>query len=233
MHARLAGLLSLVPLFLGPFSMMYVPSVVLVPGDAGATAAHLQASESLVRLGLASDALIGLTEVALTVVLYTLLRPAGRVLALTAMAARLAMTVLQGANLVPLLAALRLVTGGSPGPAFDLGQTQALALLCLDAHALGVHVWELFFALHCLSVGVLVFRSGYFPRALGVLMGLASVGYGLNGFGHLVAPAGAPLYAAVVAATSVVGEVPFIVWLLFKGVDAQGLRTAVARAGNA
>jgi hypothetical protein len=214
-NARLAALLYLVPMFLGPFSMMYVPSRIGVAGDPAATVANLVASESLFRMGLLSDAGIVLSEVALTAVLYFLLRPAGRTLALIATFARLAMTVLQAANLVPQLAAISLVTG----PGFDAQQAQALAFFALRVHDLGVHVWEILFALHCVLVGVLVFRSGFFPRALGVLMVIASLGYGLNGLGNLAAPSHAATYAAIVGVTALLGEVPFVLWLLFKGVD--------------
>lgn len=224
-HARLAGLLYLVPMFLGPFSMMYVPSTIVVAGDAAATAANLLASERLFRLGMLSDAGIVLSEVALTAVLYFLLRPAGRTLALTATLARLTMTVLQAGNLVPQVVAITLVTGEEPS-GFDVDQVRSLALLALRAHDLGVHVWEILFALHCLLVGVLVFRSGFLPRALGVLMAIASLGYGLNGVGNLLAPGSAPIFAAIVGVTALTGEVPLVLWLLVKGVDEARWRDA-------
>jgi hypothetical protein len=157
--------------------------------------------------------------VALAAVLYVLLRPAGRALALTATFARLAMTVVQAVNLFPALAALHLLGGASYLSALGTGQLQALALLMFDVRALGVHVWEIFFGLHCLVVGVLVFRSGYFPRVMGALMMLAGLGYSLNGLGNVVVPGYAPVLAAIVAVTALVGEVPFVFWLLIKGVD--------------
>ena len=207
-HARLSGLLYLVPMFLGPFSMMYVPSMIMVSGDSAATTVNLLASESLFRLGMVSDAVIVLSELALTALLYFLLRPAGRTLALTATFARLGMTVLQAANLIPQLAAITFVS-----------TSPELAFQALRVHDLGVHVWEILFALHCMLVGVLVFRSGFLPRAFGVLMVIASFGYGLNGLGNLVAPGSASLFASIVGLTAVLGEVPFVLWLLFKGVD--------------
>lgn len=218
-QARIAGLLYLIPMFCGPFSMMYVPAQIIVPGDAAATAGRLVTSESLFRMGLLSDSAIFLSEIALTAVLYVLLRPAGRALALTAVFARLAMTVLQGANLVPNLAALHLVGGAPYLSAFTTAQLHASALLLLNVHGLGVHIWEIFFGLHCLAVGVLVYRSGYFPRVFGVLMGIASVGYSLNGLGNLIAPSHAPTFAAIVGLAAMVGEVPFVFWLLIKGLD--------------
>jgi hypothetical protein len=223
-YARAAGLLYLVPLLCGPFSMMYVPSVIVVPNDAPTTASRLLASESLFRLGLVSDTAVFLSEVALTAVLYVLLRPAGRVLALTATLARLATAVIQAANLFPQLAALQILGGAAYLSAFDVSQRQAAALGALNLHALGVHVWELFFGLHCAIVGVLLFRSSFFPRALGVLMGIAALGYSLNAFGNLVMPGAAGVLAALVGVTALIGEIPFVVWLLFGRVDAERWR---------
>ena len=220
-HARLAGLLYLIPMFLGPFSMMYVPSVIVAPGDAAATAAQILASEPLFRLGMLGDAVMVLSELALTAVLYFLLRPAGRTLALTAMLARLGMTVLQAANLLPELAALELAHGmGTSGAtAFDPAQAAELALHSIRLHDLAALVWQILFGFHCAVVGALIFRSGFFPRALGGLMAIASVGYTLNGLGSLVLPSSAPTFAAIVGLTALVGEVPFVLWLVFKGAD--------------
>ncbi len=231
-HARLAGLLYLIPMFLGPFSMMYVPSVIVAPGDAATTVTQLLASEPLFRLGMLSDALIVVSELALTAVLYFLLRPAGRTLALTAMLARLGMTVLQAANLLPELAALELAhaVGPAAGGVFDPAQAAQLALLSLRLHDLAALVWQIPFGLHCAVVAVLVFRSGFLPRSLGVLMAIAAVGYTLNGLGTLVLPGSAPTFAAIVGLTALVGEVPFVLWLLFKGVDERRWQSEEQRA---
>jgi hypothetical protein len=71
-----------------------------------------------------------------------------------------------------------------------------------------------------------VFRSGFLPRALGVLMAIASLGYGLNGLGNLLAPESAPIFAAIVGVTALTGEVPLVLWLLVKGVDEARWRDA-------
>ncbi|MBI2390562.1 MAG: DUF4386 domain-containing protein [Deltaproteobacteria bacterium] len=225
--ARIAGLLYLIPTFCGPFSMMYVPSVIVVPGDAGATADRLLSSETLFRLGLVSDSAIVLSELALTAALYVLLKRVSRPIALTAAFARLAMAVVQAVNLLPALAALHLLRAAPAG--LEAVQVRALALSALEVKALGVHVWEVLFALHCALLGVLLYRSGTFPRALGVLMLLASAGYGLNGVGNLLLPAGAKLFAAIVAVAAIGGEVPFVLWLLF-GRDGRDL--VLSRGGR-
>ena len=224
-YARVAGQLYLIPMLVAPFSMMYVPSRIVVAGDAAATTANLLASEALYRLGVASDAGVMLAELALTAVLYFLLKPAGRGLALTATFARLGMTVLQAANLLPAVAALELAHTNGP---FDAAQSQALALFSLRLHEHGVLVWQILFGFHCALIGVLVFRSGFFPRFMGVLLGIAAFGYTLNGFGDLLAPAHAATFAAIVGLTAVAGEVPFVFWLLIKGVDEPRWRAAQA-----
>ncbi len=224
--ARLAGLLYLLIAACAPFSMMYVPSVIVVPGDAAATASHLAASQPLFRLALLDDAVLVLLEVALTAVLYVVLRPAGRTLALVATFARLGMTVLQAVNLLPSLAALELVSGAPYLSALDPGQAQALVLFLLRLHEQNTHVWELLFGLHCVLVAILVFRSGFFPRAFGGLMALAALGYTANAVGNLALPASAPLLASFVGFAALVGEVPFVFWLLIKGVDATRWREA-------
>jgi hypothetical protein len=202
---RVAGLLYLVPTFLGPFSMMYVPAAILAPGDPDTTARQLLASETLFRAGMVSDVAIVLSELALTAVLFALFRHVSEPLALTAAFARLAMTVVQAVNLLPELAALE---------ALHASQPHALVQGLLELHGAGVHVWEPLFALHCLLLGLLVARSGEAPRVLGAGLVLAASGYALSGLGHLAAPSHAPLYETVVALTAIAGEVPFVIWLL-------------------
>ncbi|MGV3624828.1 MAG: DUF4386 domain-containing protein [Archangium sp.] len=203
-YARIAGALYLVPMLLAPFSMMYVPGLIIAANDATATASNMISHEGLFRLAMISDALIFLTEIALTAVLYVALRPAGPALSLTAMLARIVMTVLQGVNLLLCMVAL-----SSPSS----------ALLVLGVKAQSVHVWELAFGLHCVAVGVLVFRSGFAPKVFGVLMALAGVGYFMNGAGSFALPSLASFSAGFVGVAALVGEVPFVFWLLIRGVD--------------
>src|SRR5215218_1739636 len=176
-YARIAGLLLLIVAVLGPFSLLCVPSTLFVPGDASATADNIRASEGLFRLGIVSDSLIFLIEVVLTALLYVLLRPVSRTLSLGAAFARLAMAVIQGINLLPYFIALLLLSGAGCLTAFKPDQLDALALLSLNAHQYGVYIWQLFFALHLFALGYLIFNSGYFPRILGVLVVVGSLGY--------------------------------------------------------
>ncbi|HYV44988.1 MAG TPA: DUF4386 domain-containing protein [Myxococcaceae bacterium] len=226
--ARWAGGLALALVVLGPFSMLYVPSTVVVPGDAGATAARIAASESLFRAGILSDTAICLIEVVLTGFLYVLFKPVSAARSFMAATARLAMTVIQGTN-VALSAAVLLVLGGAGSmSALAPAQWQAFALLLLGAHEQVVHVWESFFALHCLLLGLLVYRSGFVPRLFGPLMAMAGVGYLANGMGNLLAPGSKAVLASVVTVTAIFGELPLFLWFTVKAVDAEAWRKLAA-----
>src|SRR5690606_8458114 len=89
LYTRIAGLLYLILLAFGPFSMMYVPSTLIEPENATATASNILASESLFRMGMVAEVVIFLTEIVLTVVLYALFRPVSWSLALIATFSRL------------------------------------------------------------------------------------------------------------------------------------------------
>ncbi|MDP2311629.1 MAG: DUF4386 domain-containing protein [Pseudomonadota bacterium] len=229
-YARWAGVLALVLVFVGPFSMMYVPTTLVVPGDASATAERLVEAESLFRLGILGDTVIVLTEVVLIGLLYTLFKPVNATLSLTAAMARLAMTVVQGVNIMNSLVVLLLLSGAGYLGAFDQGQLHALALLFLNAHEQVAHIWEIFFALHCLLLGVLIFRSGFVPKILGPLMGMAAAGYLANGIGNLLYPEARSVLAPLVAVTAIFGELPFFLWLLAKGVSVEAWRRFVWKA---
>lgn len=220
-YARFAGILFFIILACAIFSMMYVPSNLIVPGDATTTANNIIASESLFRMGIVSDSILFLSEIVLTVILYVLLKPVSRTLSMVAAFARLAMTAMQGINLVFNLAALLLLSGTGYLTVFEPAQLHALVLLLFDAHNYGAIVWGTFFGLHCFVLGWLLFKSGYFPRILGILMVLASLGYLTDSFGNFLSPAYGERFSWVVYVTAFVGEFPFFIWLLFKGVNVQ------------
>lgn len=203
---RLAATLYVIPMILGPFSMMYVPSKIL-GADAGpaAVVGQLREHELLFRLGVGSDLAIVLAELLLCATLSELFTPVHALLTRGAVYARLAMTVLQAANLGLSLAALHFARDSAHGEA---------TLAALVLHGECVHLWEACFGLHLALLAALVWRSGFAPRSLGALLALAAGGYALNGAGSLLLPSLAAVFAAVVAGTAVVGEVPFVLWLL-------------------
>lgn len=219
-YARIAGVLYLVITIAAMIAHFYVPSTLIVPGDAAATVANITASEQLFRFGgIGAEMIVLLSEVALTVILYVLLRPVSRALSLFAAVSRLIMTTIHGINLLNYF--FILIVLGAPAflAAFDAGQVQALVSLFLEAHTFGFTIGIAFLTLHVFALGYLIIRSGYFPRVLGVLFLIAGLGYLFDSSALLlVAGYQTPdLLALPIAAA----EIAFPVWLLVKGVNVE------------
>jgi hypothetical protein len=218
--ARTAGVLYLLIAFIAPFSMLYVPSHLVVPADAAATVKNITASEGLFRLGMASDALVFLVEIVLTVLLYVLLKPVHKTLSLVAAFSRLAMTIIQGVNLVNSFFVLLLVGGGAYLTVF--APLRALVLLFLNAHQYVALIWCMFFGLHLVFLGTLVYKSNYIPAFLGILLMVAAFCYLVQSFGTLLLPQYAAVFTQI-ALLSIV-EIAFPLWLVIKGVSIDGLK---------
>lgn len=217
--AKITGLLILLMAFIAPFSMIYVPATLLVPGDAATTANSVLASESLFRLAMVSDAVVFLIEIGLCALLYVLLKPVSQTLSLVATFARLAMTVIQGVNLLNHFVVLLLVSGTGYLTVFAPEQVQALILLFLNAHEAVVLIWGLAFALHLLVSGYLVYQSGYLPRIIGGLLIIAGLCYFTQSFGNMLLPQYKEIFASI-GLLSIV-EIALPLWLLRKGVNVE------------
>lgn len=217
--SKFAGVLYLIITFIAPFSMLYVPSKLIVAGDALATADNIQSSQGLFRAAIASDALVFLLEIALTVLVYQLVKPVDKTLALISAYARLGMTVIQGVNVLNYIFVLLLVRGAGYLSAFASGQPEALASLFLQAHDFAALIWGLFFGLHLLVLGYLVFSSGYMPRWLGVVLLVTSLLYMTQGFGVFLFPQAETMLKSAMSLAFI--EIAFPLWLLIKGVKGQ------------
>lgn len=215
--ARITGVLILVMAVIAPFSMLYLPSILVVPGDAATTAHNIVASEGLYRLGLASDSLVVLIEVVLTVLLYVLLKPVNKTLSLVAAFSRLSMAVIQGINLLNHFFVLLLLSGTAYLTVFAPNQLQALVLLFLNAHAMVVLIWGIFFGFHLLVYGYLVYKSGYISRIVGALLIAAGLSYLTQSFGSILLPQSAALFVSI-GSLSII-EVALPLWLVVKGIN--------------
>jgi len=231
-YARIAGGLYLIIIVFGIWSEMFVRSTLIVAGDAAATAGNIMASEGLFRASFAADSIMALSDVAVAVLLYVLLRPVNRTLALVAAAFRLMQTAVVALNLLHHYAALLLLNGGAYAAAFDPPQLHALVALALDVHAHGYDLGLLFFGVSCLVLGYLIARSGYFPRALGILVAAAGLAYLIGSYTLFLAPN----YAETVAPIYVVpliSEVALCLWLLLRGLNVEQWEKRLGAAGAA
>lgn len=220
--ARVAGILYLVIFLIGPFAFFLGRTSVVVPRDPAATVDRLMTSESMFRLGIVAETAIVLIEIVVSAILYVLLRPVSRPLSLASALARFAQSVLQAVNLLTAVPALLLLVGGTGYlTVFQPDQLNALVLLFLDVNAFMIIIWGLIFGFHLVLLGYLVYRSGFFPRILGILLIIGAVGYLAQSYGHILAPQFDDVLSTVVIVLSIPGELAFTAWLLWKGVDVE------------
>jgi hypothetical protein len=232
--ARVAGFLYLVIIIFGISGEMFVRSGLIVPGDATATAGNILASQGLFRFGFVADSIMFLSDVALAVLLYFLLKPVSKVAALVALCFRLAQTAVLALNLLHYHAAMLLLNDSAYSAAFGTNQLNALTHFFLDMHGHGYDLGLLLFGLHCLLLGYLVFKSRYLPRTLGVLMVCAGFTYLIGSYTRFIFPnyvtAVSPIYGV-----AIVAELSICLWLLVKGVNMQHwkkMKQALTSAGQ-
>lgn len=215
--ARIAGFLFLFMTVAAGFSLMYVPSSLIVPGDATATANNIMASESLFRSGIVGQLLILFADLGVAILLYVLLKPVSKTLSLVAAVSRLIMTAMRGINLVNHFIVLLLLSGAGYLAVFETDQLNALAVLFLNAFDDGFLIDLVFFGLHLLVLGYLIFKSGYLPRILGVLVIIAGFGYLLDSFAKFLFPN----LGLEISLLTGWGELLLALWLLIKGVNIE------------
>jgi hypothetical protein len=177
------------------------------------------ASEFLFRCGVVGDLIMHITDVPMTVIFYVLLRPVSKDLSLLAALFGMLQTAVLIANKLNLVTVLLLLGGSNYLKAFDPNQLQALASLSLALHEYGFGIGLVFFGVSCLVTAYLLFRSGYFPRTLGVFQGIAGVSYLINSFAQLLSPLLAAKMFPAIVLPAFIGELATCVWLIVKGVN--------------
>jgi hypothetical protein len=218
-YARVVGFLYLANILLGLFGELFVRGALVVSGDAAATAHNIAASPLLWRAGIAGDLLMQVVDVPMIVIVYFLLRPVSASLSLLAALINVVQTAVLAANKLNLLVPLLLLEDARYAKAFSPEQLHALSQLAINAHSHGFAIGLVFFGVTCLVQGYLIFHSGYWPKALGVLMAMAGLSYLANSFALLLSP---PLASALfpgVLVPAFVGELVFCLWLIVKGVN--------------
>ncbi len=220
--ARLTGLLYFLVIVLAGFSQGYVRGTLYVPDDAAATSANILASEGLFRLGLVTDLTAFLLDLAISVLLYQLLKPTNQVVALTAGVFRMIAHPAIGAlNLLNHYMVLEVLGGADFTQAFDPDQLNALVVGLLEAHRNGYLIAGGFFGVHCALLGWLLYRSRSFPAILGILLFFSAAGYLAETFGNFLFPGNEAPLALLVGVSAAVGELSLTLFLLIRGVKSE------------
>src|SRR5437879_5844785 len=213
---RFAGLLYVLMSIAGFFAMGYVPSKLIVHGNAAATSSNIAASETLFRLGIAGELVGQAGFIFVALALYDLLKGVNRrqaSLMVTLIVVSIPIAFLNELNSV---AALILVRGADFLSIFEKPQRDALAMVFLNLHHHGFLVAEIFWGLWLFPMASLVYRSRFLPRFLGVWLGFAGFAWVILSLTGILLPQ----YEDKVYSygqPGIFGEIAFMLWLLIKG----------------
>lgn len=207
--ARLAGVFYLIVAVTGGFSELVVRDSLIEAGNAAATADNIATSAGLFRIAFASD-LVNITFFVLAALaLYALFRTIDDRIAVAMVVFNAVAAAIMSVNMINHFAALRIATSA--------GESDALVMLFADMHSSGYAIAQIFFGLWLLPLGYLVYKSGFFPRALGVALMVGAFSYLTELLvGFLFPGLGEGLLLAI-AMPAALAEVSLITWLLAKG----------------
>jgi hypothetical protein len=215
--ARLAGALWLIVIAVSIASLFAAPSV-NTSGSPAETAASILAAETPYRLAFALLFVGSLCYLGVTALLYELLRPVNRSVALFCAFAGLAGLTIGAASAVTELGALDLLKQASTAAPGAANQLQAIAQFALQDGP-EFKVGMVFFGLQITSVGYLILRSTLVPRIIGAVLVAGGLSYIITSFATFVAPAVGARLSPLVIPIAILGEGSLTLWLLFKGVN--------------
>src|SRR6201991_44172 len=233
-YARIGGLIYLIIIVLGGLDEAFIRSRLIVSGDVATTTGVIMASKGLIRRSIDGDLIMQVCDIPSIVIFYILLKPVSKSLSLLAAFFNLIQTAILGINKIYLLMTLSFLGNQDFLKVFDPHQRDALAYLSLDLHESGYGIGLIFFGCTCLITGFLMYRSGYFPKVVGVLQIVAGLSYLINSFAQILSPAFAAALFPIILVPAFIGELSTCLWLLVKGVNVQkwNERVGVASKSN-
>jgi Domain of unknown function (DUF4386) len=213
----------------GPLSLIYIPNKLIVRGNATATAANILSHESMFQLWIIGDLWTSVIFICLAIALYNLLSGVGRPWALLMLSFVLVSATVSFFDTLNNIAAGFLFRGADFLSVIDKTQRDALGMLFLRLHTQGTFINELFWGLWLFPFGLLVFRSGFLPRFIGVWLMIDCCAYLVLSPIALFAPA---YYGAAFrwAQPALFGELAIMLWLLIKGAKVAPAPGALATA---
>jgi preprotein translocase subunit Sss1 len=226
--ARVAGLGLLIMAILAFFANFFVFEKLIIPGDTVTTVNNIIANESLFRWGIIGFLIAIILDVLVAWALYIFLKPVNKNLALLAAWFRLVYAAIFGVALYNLLNVLQLLSGADYLKVFATDQLHAQVMLSIDAFRITWLVGLVLFGCHLLVLGYLVFKSGYMPRIIGILLIIAGFGYLIDSFAHFLLPNYSDyktIFLMIVAIPGMIAEISLLFWLLFKGLKVQQIKS--------
>ena len=215
--ARIAGFLWLLMFIFGPIAQV-IRSRLFITGDMETTAHNIMANEFLFRLGFASDLIMMIIFLLLPLVLYKLLNKVDKSLSILMVIFVIASVPLNMLNLLNEFTSLQLLSGAAYLNAIGASALHAQAMLSYDLYLHGYEIANVFFALWLVPLGMLVYKSGFLPRVLGILLVVGGCGLFIEVFMHFLSP-GATLISEIILMPQFVAESAFTLWILIRGIN--------------
>ncbi|MEJ2545206.1 MAG: DUF4386 domain-containing protein [Calditrichaceae bacterium] len=227
--AKLTGIGYLIIFVTGFFSNFFVLENMFVPGDSATTVANILNNDSLYRIGIFSFILMVLVDVLLAWTLYMVLLPVNRYISLLSGWLRLVNGAIFGIALYNLIIVLKLLGKNDFIKTFGTEQLHAQVMLSFETFNITWLIGLIFFGLHLLVLGYLIYKSGYISKIIGVLLLVAGIGYLIDSFANFLLPDYAnykDIFLMIVVIPGIIGELSLTFWLLFKSKMIPELREA-------
>ena len=226
--AREAGFWYLLMLITATIGMMYIPTRIIITGDAYATANNIMRSEFLFRIGILSNLICQVTFVFLVMALYRLLKEVNVKHARLMVSLVLVAVPIAFLNELTRVTALLIKDNAAYLQVFENSQLDALTMLFLNIHQQGTILAGIFWGLWLLPFGLLVIKSGFIPKILGIFLIIGCFSYLADSSAALLVPEYKEIINNILMLPMAIGEISMIFWLLIKGVKANqaiGLRS--------
>lgn len=227
LYARLGGALYLGVIVLGFFGET-VRNKINVAGDTSATALNLISMESLWRLAVATEYIALIFMLALAMIYFVLLWPAGKELTLLATFLRVTGGAVQAVAVLSLMNALLYLKSAAAVKAFTTDQLNVMSNVAVRSHSMGFNVALLFTGACFLFHGQLVSRSGFLPKILGRMIQVGGACYLIDSFAFFVAPTLANTLFPAILLPCFIAELSLALWLLIKGINVAKWRALVS-----
>jgi hypothetical protein len=224
-QARIAGTVYLLMVLTAPLSLIYIPGKLIVRGNATATATNIINNENLFRVEIIGGLIGQVIFICLAAALYRLLNEVNRTWAGLMVGFVLVSAAVGFLNELNNIAALILFRGADFLAVIDKPQRDALGMLFIRLHSQGHIINEIFWGLWLFPFGLLVFRSGFLPRLIGVWLMIGCVGW----LALSVIALFFPLYYDVafrMAQPVLFGEIAIMLWFLIKGARVERVTAA-------
>jgi hypothetical protein len=215
--ARLAGIYYLIIAITGFYGIMYVPSKIMVKGDAAATMSNLLANEFLFRTGTVANLIDAIAFIFLVLSLHRLFKPVNEnqaKLMLIFVLVQIPIFFLAEAFNISAL----MIAKGELMKSIDITQRQDMVMLFLKTYDYGQMLLATFWGLWLIPFGILMYQSGFMPRLLGILLILGGIGYILEVLTYLLLPDFRLLLSNITMPLYSLAEIGTLLWLLIKGV---------------